>query len=152
MKNMRTATIIATLLLAVCLTMTGCSPKAGPNQLEHDGNLYTLVDFNQDIFSCGLGLEGEFETDVTYSVDDAQFDMIHNNGDLYCIEEQVEEANQYYQDDANYDWQISILAEDEEEDPVSPIEITAEELEYVYQLENQDKDLTLFFQVVIITE
>ena len=145
MKKMRAITIIATLLMVVCLAMTGCSPKAGADQLEYEGSLYTLVEFNQDIFSCGFGMEGEFETDVTYPVENAQFDMVHNNGDLYCNEEQVEEANRYYQDDANYDWKISLFAEDEEEDPVSPIEVTAEELDYIYQLENQEKDKTLFF-------
>ncbi len=141
MKKMAT---IAVSLLIVCLTMAGCSNE---DTLAYNGEKYVPVEFNQDIFSCGFGVGGEFETDVTYPVKKAQFDMIHNSGDLYVTENQAGAAANYYQDDANYDWQISIFSE-EGDDAVSPIQITQEELDYIYEMEDQEKDLAIFFEEI----
>jgi len=149
MRNMRKTGTILALLLIVCLAMTGCSGNESKiDQLEYEGKTYIPVTFNQDIFSCGLGVEGEFETDVTYPIEGAQFDMMHNSGDLYVAEDQAGEAANYYQDDGNYEWQISIFAEDEDEDPVSPIEVTTEELDYIYDMEAQEKDLAIYFDEI----
>lgn len=142
---MKKTLLIVTLLLTICLAMTGCGNKSKADTLEYEGKTYVPVTFNQDIFLCAFGVGGEFETDVTYPIEGAQFDMIHNSGDLFVVESQEGEAASYYQDDANYDWTVSIFAEDEDEDPVMPIDVTAEELEYIYQLEEQEKDLTIFF-------
>ena len=136
------------LLVVCCLAMAGCGNNANGDGLEYEGKSYVPVTFNQDIFSCSFGAEGEFETDVTYPIEGANFDMVHNSGDLYVAEDQADEAASYYQDDANYEWTVSIFAEDEEEDPVAPIEITAEELEYIYQLEEQEKDLAIYFDEI----
>lgn len=144
---MRKKPAIVTLLLilvAACLMMAGCSG----DYWKYEGKKYVPVTFNQDLFTCGFGMGGEFEVDETYPVECEQFDMIHNNGDLYVVKSQADQATDYYQDDANYNWSVSIFAEDEEEDPVSPIAITPEELEYIYQLENQEKDLAVFFDEI----
>ena len=133
------------LFFCICLTLTSCGNRSEGGQMEYQGKAYVPVTFSQDIFSCGFGMSGEFETDVTYPIEGTQFDMIHNSGDLYVVEGQAGEAAAYYQDDANYDWSVSIFAEDEPEDPVYPIAITDAELTHIYELENQEKDLTLFF-------
>ena len=135
---------IVTLLLTVCLAMTGCNGDSR----EYEGKKYVPVTFSQDIFTCGFGMAGDFVVDETYPVEGEQFDMIQNNGDLYVVKDQAGQAADYYQDDANYNWSVSIFAEDEDEDPVYPIAITAEELDYIYQLEDQEKDLAVFFDEI----
>ena len=145
MRKTRVSKVMLAAFAIACLAMTGCGSSTSGDQLEYEGGKYVPVAFNQDIFSCSLGVEGEFETDVTYLIEDAQFDMIHNNGDLYVAEAQAGDAADYYQNDANYGWSVSILAEDEEEDPVAPIQITEEELEAIYGLDGQEKDLAIYF-------
>ena len=146
MRKKRVSKGMVAAFIIACLALTGCSSGTSSDQLEYEGASYVPVTFNQDIFSCGLGVEGEFETDVSYPIGDAQFDMIHNNGDLYVAEEQAGEAAQYYQDDANYDWKISVMGE--EKDIVTPIEITLEERDYIYEMEGQEKDLAIYFDEI----
>jgi len=134
-------------LLIACFMLAGCG-TGSDNQLEYRGAEYVPVAFKQDIFSCGLGVEGEFETDVTYAFYHPQFQMIHNSGDLYCVKSQIKEANAYYQDDGNYIWQVSLLAEDEGEDTIVPVVMSKEELDEVYQMENQEKDQAVFFDEI----
>lgn len=146
---MKKRMITGALLLLLGLTMAGCGNNDSKTDLlQYEGKAYEPVTFNQDIFGVTLGVEGVFETDVTYPIEGAQFDMVHNNGDLYVTEGQAGEAANYYQDDANYDWEVSIFAEDEEEDPVSPIQITSEELEYIYGMEDQEKDQAIYFDEI----
>lgn len=145
---MKKRTLMMVLLLAVCFVMIGCSNDSEVDKLEYQGKTYVPVTFSQDIFSCVLGVEGEFETDVTYPIEGAQFDMIHNNGDLYVTEGQAGEAANYYQDDGNYEWEVSVFAEDEAEDLVSPIQITEDELDYIYELDDQEKDLAIYFDEI----
>ena len=135
---------IITLLLTACLVIAGCDG----DYLEYEGKKYVLVPFSQDLFTCGFGMGGEFEVDETYPVECEQFDMIQTNGDLYVVKSQVDDATSYYQDDANYDWTVSIFDEEADEDPISPIDITEEELTHIYQLENQEKDLAIFFDEI----
>ncbi len=135
---------IVILLLTVSLVIAGCRG----DYLEYQGKRYVPVTFSQDLFTCGFGMSGDFEVDETYPVECEQFNMIQNNGDLYVVKSQSDQATDYYQDDANYSWSVSIFVEDEEKDPIGPIEIIAEELDYIYQLENQEKNLTIFFDEI----
>lgn len=129
-------------LFVSCFALTGCGTSG--DQLKYEGETYVPITFQQDIFSLGLSLEGEFETDVTYPIAGTLFPMIHNSGDLYCTEDRIEEANDYYQDDTNYDWYISILSA-QDENIVSPIEVSEEELDCIYKLEEQEHNLAIFF-------
>jgi hypothetical protein len=135
---------IITLLLTACLVIAGCDG----DYLEYEGKKYVPVPFSQDLFACGFGMGGEFEVDETYPVECEQFDMIQTNGDLYVVKSQADEATSYYQDDTNYDWIVSIFDEEADEDLISPIDITEEELTHIYQLENQEKDLAIFFDEI----
>ena len=145
---MKKRLVIVGILLVFCLTIAGCGGNNNGDQLEYEGKNYVPVTFNQDIFCCGLGVEGEFDTDVTYPIEGAQFDLIHNSGDLYVVENQAGEAANYYQDDANYDWAVSLFDEDAAEGPVKPVEVTAEELAYIGEMEEQEKDLAIYFDEI----
>ena len=61
-----------------------------------------------------------------------------------------EETNAYYEDDANYTWSIEVDSVDMEEVTTYPLTISAEDLAYIYNLENAEKEVTLSFDDIEI--
>ena len=138
--------IFATIVLAGCGTQTVDSD----NLVKYRGHKYAPLEYPTNVFYYdynGNSHDNFAEVDGIYPIDSPNWDMIWNGGDLYCIKKHVSEANEYYANDENYTWYY-LIDSDEEDNEINsvPIELTAEELDAVYNVENKERDLALFFE------
>lgn len=140
------------LLILGIVALAGCGNKADDSiyTTNYDGQEYAALEYPVNIFYYdynGNSHDNFAEVDGKYPIDSPLWDMIWNAGDLYCISDRAEEAKEYYANDENYVWYV-LIDTDEEDNEINscPIDITAAELEQVYDIENQERDLALFFE------
>ena len=133
----------------VSTLLVGCNYQttSDVDLVEYEGKEYACEEYPISVFYYtynGSGFENFAEVDGIYLLDNTQWEMIWNAGDLYCIKEKIDEANRYYAAEENYDWYIQI---DTEEDDVIelPIEVTEEEREKICDVENMERDLAVYF-------
>lgn len=85
------------------------------------------------------------ERSVMYRLDSGTGETLYYDGWLYCREDAKEDLQKYYADDANYEWYL--VTWDEEDDyseQLYPLEITGDELTYLYNMEYMEKDVSVF--------
>lgn len=148
MKRIIAITGIFILLVAMLLAGCGKQTVEADNQIKYENKEYVCLEYPADVFYYdynGSSHDNFEEADGIYAIDSPNWDMVWNGGDLYCIKDCVDEANRYYADDDNYGFYVTIDTEAEEEAGLYPVEMTVAELEAVYAVENNEKDLAVYF-------
>lgn len=116
--------------------------------LKYDGDKYVPVQFSQDIFTYFYNGDEYFEEDKSYPINGAEWKLLYNSGDLFCIKDKSAEASAYYCSDENYDWFVTISGADVEDETTYPLIITEEELSYIYGVEDMEKEKAIFFEEI----
>lgn len=111
--------------------------------ITYKNEQYILLEYNADIFYYDYNSTTECEEDVIYPVVHPKWKMAYVNGDLFVHEEDKEVAETYYSDDNNYEWYI-VIDEDEGEKKI-PISMSEQDVEYIYQMDDLEKDQSLLF-------
>ena len=136
------------LVLLLNILLIGCSKEnmENYNEVNFEGKEYEALKYPANEFHYdynGNSHDNFEEPDGRYSID-SQWNMIWNAGDLYCAADRVEEAENYYSNEDNYDWYIVIDTEDDE--LYYPIDVNADELESIYKLEEMERKISLFWE------
>lgn len=119
--------------------------------LSYKEDTYTYLELPGDIFYYDLaeGLE-DYEEDEYRPVDHEKWDIIFYNGDLFVLDSQTDDAIAYYADKSNYSWSAVIEDPESEETTVIPITMSPEDSDYIYNMENADRETTLDFDDIEI--
>lgn len=138
--------VIIVLILFLMLIFKVEKNKVITDSVSYNGKTYILLEYNMDIFTYYFNSNEYYEEDIIHPVTHKKWDMVYFNGDLFVRKDQVEESKKYYSDDKNYEWFIVF---DEEETEVSlPISISEEELTYLYNMDNVEKNETMLFEEI----
>jgi len=134
---------IILLIMAIVLMFL---PSAN-DTVKYEGEKYTLVQYPLDIFYYDLnnGVE-DYEEDETVPLKGSDWPMVYNSGDVFCFEDDVHDANAYYNNHENYVWYVTIESYDKEF--TYPLEIGMEDFEYIYRMEDMDKETAIFFDEI----
>ncbi len=106
---------------------------------------YKLLESPADIFFYTLNRDEYLEEDIVHPIECDSWDVVYVNGDLFIEESRSEGATSYYADDENYSWFVSVNHPDWEDEYTYAITVTEEELDYIYSMEDMEKDKTVFF-------
>ncbi len=120
--------------------------RAKMSGMEFDSENYTLLDFPVDKFYYDLSSPAD--SGVT-SVPHDKWDIISNEGDLFILNSQAEEAAAYYGDDENYTWSVFIDIPESEDGKTFPIAL-GDDISRIYDMEVADAKTTLFFDDIEI--
>lgn len=124
--------------------------EAWSDTLEYDGKTYRYLQFPGDIFNYDLRESVNYEEDMKLPIPHEQWDLVYREGDLFVLDSQWEAAVADYADDANYTWSIWMDLPGTESGTDFPITVRAEELAYIYDMENRKGDTTLNFDDIEI--
>ena len=146
-KKEKIAIVVGMIAWFLICAFTGVL-KGSDDSLRYDNGNYVAMTFKPDVFHYDFcGTDDYIEEDETYPIEGGTFKMVYRDGDLYCLRNQEREAITYYADDANYHWQLITMKGDDEAAPVD-ITLSEEDLKAIYTVEEQEKDLTLFFDEI----
>ncbi len=137
---------VAGIILLVMAMVLMFVPSAN-DTVKYEGEKYTLLQYPMDIFFYDLaeGVDG-YREDETVPLKGSWWPMVYNNGDVFCDEDDIYDANAYYNNHENYYWYVIIETEDEEK--TYPIEISIEDFGYIYRMEDMDKETAIFFEEI----
>lgn len=135
--------IILLVTILVIFLLIKNEPNEYKDTVKFNGKTYVLLEYNMDIFTYHFNSNSYYEEDEIHPVNHNKWDIVYFNGDLFVIEDQVNEATKYYADDKNYEWYI-VLEKDEKELRKS-ISIDSKELEYLYNIERIKKTNSITF-------
>ena len=146
MKKKITSIII--LLLFVVSMVCGCQKQQEPvkDSVKFEGDNYILLEYPANLLFYDIDQNISCEEDEICPVESPQWPMVYHEGDLYCKEENIEEAEQYYADESNYEW--SLIIESEDVKTTCPIEMTDEAIQYLYDLDAAKKEEAIFFEEI----
>lgn len=85
---------------------------------------YVLLEYNPNIFNYDLKESIEYEEDTVYPIKDGTWDTIYYNGDLFIIENNIDNALAYYNNTKNYSWSVSVYLENDDEEIIIPLSMT----------------------------
>lgn len=147
--NKRLVCVFMLMLTLVLLAGCGIKEQASGDEVKYEGKEYSIIEYPANVFSYDYNGNSHYdieEVDGIYPIDSPNWDMIWNDGKLYCDKKYAAEANEFYYDDENYVWYLLIDHDVEDNEIYSvDIELTADELEYVYNIDDKEKDLAVFF-------
>lgn len=147
-KKEKIAVVIGMIAWFVVCAFTGVL-KGSDDYLRVGNSNYVPITFNQDIFAYDFcGTDDYIDEDETYMIEGGKFNMVYHNGDMYCLRNQEREAVAYYANDDNYHWQLVTMKGDEDEDEPMDITLSEEELDALYTVGEQEKDLTLYWDEI----
>lgn len=137
------AVVIVVLIAAMVFMFT----TPDNDTVKYEGEKYAILQYPMDIFYYDLaeGVDG-YEEDETVPLKGSLWPMVYNNGDVFCDEDDIYDANAYYNNHENYVWYVVIETEDAEE--TYPIKISMEDFEYIYRMEDMDKETAIFFEEI----
>lgn len=146
--KMRNKIVLLSLIVS-CALLTGCEKQetSNPDIVTYEGNEYVFLEYPENEFYYdynGNAHDTFDEVDGIYPVDSPKWEIIWNGGDLCCIKDKADEANNYYADDENYDWYVGIDTEEELE--FYPVNITDSECEAIYGFEEMEKATSVFME------
>ena len=143
-------------IAVVCIVITmagvllaGCANKHSDNVVKYEGKEYVCLEYPQNIFYYdyhGNSEDNFEEVDGIYPIASPNWEMIWNGGDLYCAMESGAEAREYYSLDENYEWYVKVDSPEDVEEQACLINVTAEELDSIYGLEELEQEMSLFFE------
>ena len=144
MKIASGLTAVAAVFIAIAIVLTITTP--GPDTVKYEGNKYSVLGYPADIFMYDLAEYVECAEDETVPLDGSQWRMVYNNCDVYCHIDDFNDANAYYNNHENYDWYVNIEYEDSEK--MYPINPSVEDFEYIYRMEDMNKETSMFFDEI----
>ena len=146
-KHFLAAGVISAL---ACLALTGCESVSDTvsdtEKITYEDEEYFLLEYNQDILYYDFyNASGqEFEVEEISPIEDSPWDIIWVEGDLYVKDADHKEAQEYYSDEANYEWYVTIEAE--EGDTTYPVVLSEEDLSYIYGMDSLEKKESFYFE------
>lgn len=116
------------------------------DSISYKGKKYICLEYNMDIFTYNFNSNDYYEEDIIHPILHDKWDMVYFNGDLFIEEESIKAAKVYYSNDKNYEWFIVF---DENDSQITiPIELTEEEIKYIYNMDNMKKTETMTFEEI----
>lgn len=116
------------------------------DSISYRGKKYICLEYNMDIFTYNFNSNDYYEEDIIHPILHDKWDMVYFNGDLFIEEESIKAAKVYYSNDKNYEWFIVF---DENDSQITiPIELTEEEIKYIYNMDNMKKTETMTFEEI----
>ena len=144
MKIASVFAVIAAVFIAVAIVLTVTTPA--PDTVKYEGEKYSVFGYPADIFMYDLAEGVECEEDESVPLDGSQWRMVYNNGDVYCNTDDIDAANAYYNNHENYNWFVNIEYDDYEK--MYPLNISMEDFEYIYRMEDMNKETAIFFDEI----
>jgi len=146
LKKLSAGFALAGIILLVIAMILMFVPSTN-DTVKYEDEKYTLIQYPLDIFYYDLnkGVE-EYEEDETVPLKGSQWRMVYNNCDVYCHTDDFDDANAYYNNHENYVWYVTI--EDGDKEFTYPLEISMEDFEYIYRMEDMDKETAIFFDEI----
>lgn len=144
MKNIR---VFIILIMIIILSSAGIvASQLNRDQIKYSGQTYVPLQLPQDPYTYYYDKEFEvYDEDTRVLLEEGNFQLLYANEDLYVLKEESKEAKKYYSQDENYQWYlVEDTAYGEEIKPLSLKEI---DLDYISDVEDHDRDMTLFFEV-----
>ncbi|MBR3785646.1 MAG: hypothetical protein IKJ77_04515 [Firmicutes bacterium] len=147
--NKRLVGVFMLMLTLVLLTGCGIKAQTSGDAIQYEGKEYAAIEYPANVFRYAYNGNSHYdieEVEGIYPIDSPNWDMVWDDGTLYCDKKYAAKANAFYADDENYVWYLLIDYDVEDKEGYSvDIELTADELEYVYNIENKEKNLAVFF-------
>lgn len=143
MKNIR---VFIVLIMIIILSSAGIvASQLNRDQIKYSGQTYVPLQLPQDPYTYFYDKEFEvYDEDTRVLLEEGNFQLLYANEDLYVLKEEAKEAKKYYSQDENYQWYlVEDTAYGEEKKPLSLTEI---DLDYISDVEDHDRDMTLFFE------
>lgn len=116
-----------------------------PDTLEYEGHGYTYLTLPGDIFYYDLANSVEYWEDEYLPIPHEKWGLVYLNGDLFILDEQLDDATALYADRESYVWSVAIEHPDWEDSKTYPLTVTQEENDYIYAMEDEERDTTLHF-------
>jgi len=135
--------LIISMISLCALFLSNKGNNAFKDTVKYKGKTYTLLEYNMDVFTYNYNRNDYLEEDIIHPINNDKWDIVYFNGDLFVLDSEVEEANNYYSNDKNYDWFI-VYKKNEEEVKI-PISINKNELNYIYNIESVERRQTTKF-------
>ena len=139
-------TLVVKILFGIFMILGLTACNSDNNTIEYESEKYVLLEYNTDIFYYDYNNSSYLEEDVIHPVECDQWKMVIYNGDLFVEKGKHDVAQEYYADDANYDWQVT--AENEDEVETYPVTLTDDEYAYIYDMENLEKEMSVFYDEI----
>lgn len=123
--------------------------NTSPETITNDGKTYGLLKYNSDIFRYFFAQELEsYTTDSVVAIENDKWDVLYLNGDVYVLQDKLQEATAYFADDQNYYWWGWADIGAAESKKSFPLVLTKEEQEYIYKMTTLPKGETLAFDSI----
>ncbi len=158
-------------LMLMVFVFSACTEKdysfewEGGDAFSYLGEQYVSVDLSKGIFFNDVYLiapdgsqdqekddtivwqavfdeEEDDDGESMYIAESGMGETLYYNGTFYCREECLDAVMAYYDDDENFDW--SFETEHEEMSVIQPVSLTEEECDWIYGLEEMDKEKSVF--------
>lgn len=143
MKNIR---VFIILIMIIILSSAGIvASQLNRDQIKYSGQTYVPLQLPLDPYTYFYDKEFEvYDEDTRVLLEDGNFQLLYANEDLYVLKEEAKEAKKYYSQDENYQWYlVEDTAYGEE---IKPLSLTEIDLDYISDVEDHDRDMTLFFE------
>jgi len=136
--------LIVLIIIIIILSIIFINNNKFKDTVKYEGKTYVLLEYNTDIFTYDFNMNNYYEEDIIHPINHNNWDVVYFNGDLFVLDSQVNKAIKYYREDKNYDWFIVFETEDLE--IKKSINITKNELKYLYNIESIKKNQTIKFE------
>ena len=143
-KAAKAFAIVAFILFIAVIAVVVTTPDL--DTVKYEGEKYSVLGYPADIFMYDLAEDAECDEDETLPLNGSQWRMVYNNGDVYCHTDDFNDANAYYNNHENYDWYVNVEYEDREK--MYPINPSVEDFEYIYRMEDVNKETSIFFEEI----
>lgn len=134
--------ILFTILIGIILIFK----RETIDKISYKGKIYNYLEFNSDIFTYNFNLNKYYEVDEIEPVYHEKWDLLYFNDDVFISSEEIKEAQNYYNNDNNYNW--FFIVEEYDEETQFPISLTNKELEKIYNIESVKKEETMLFEEI----
>lgn len=109
---------------------------------------YYELRFPQDIFYYDLTNSVSVEEDDALLIPHERWTLLYRYDRLNVLDAQRKEAKEYFANDDNYTWRITVEEPDSDKVTVIPLTLTEKDLSYVYEMEDMKGDKTLRFDEI----
>lgn len=126
--------------------LTAC--QSDVEAITYENEKYVLLEYNQDILYYEFRNMNEqyFEVEEISPIEESKWDMIWVEGDLYVKEADAKAAQEYYSDESNYEWYVTV--EDEAGDKTYPVVLSDDDISYLYAMESLEKEISFYYEEI----
>ena len=139
--------LVAGFMCALVISgLTAC--QSDVETITYENEKYVLLEYNQDILYYDFRNINDqyFEVEEISPIEECKWDMIWVEGDLFVEEADYKEAQEYYSDEANYEWYVTV--EDEAEDKTYTVTLSEEDISYIYDMESLEKEISFYYEEI----